>query len=328
MKTPFLLTFAVPLALLGSCKFLFRQLIDYTELWPNGLPKSRGKLMGDKQTGEWILSYESGRPLARGAYKDDRQYGPWTFYYENGNEMRSGSYDERGLRTGLWIYKYEDQLPQARGSYVADFEDGPWTFYGPDGAVRMAGQYDAGKQSGLWHFYYAGGRPKAEGLYYRGDRVGVWQVWSRDGSSRLQDYGSKPGVQPVREVWPDSDRVRRVGLRVNGTPAGRWASYHENARLRFYCGLRNGMPNGVFEARDRNGTVLAQGRFENGALAPGGIAVVDGVTRELVPGALPAVPQQVAPWSELAALVAVGPEAMLAVLVDEVKAEIEGQAFV
>ncbi len=317
MKKSYLLLLLAPLWLTGSCKFLVKQLVDYTDYWPNGLPKSRGQLFGDKQSGEWILSYESGRPLAKGRYENDRQVGSWTFYYENGNEQRSGTYDENGLRTGEWLYKYEDQTPQARGSYVADFEDGPWTFYGEDGAVSMEGQYDAGKQSGLWRFYWPGGRSKAEGLYHRGDRVGPWQVWSEDGKSRIQDFGKKAGVTLVRETWPDTDVVRRVGVLANGAPVGRWTSYHDNGRVRLCVGVRDGAPSGVFEARAADGSVLAQGVFDGGEVAPGAVAVTEGVSRPMPTGPLPAVPADVAPWAEVERLSALPVEVRLATFVGE-----------
>ena len=295
MKKPLLMLCLVAIAASG-CKFLVKQLVDYQEYWPNGLPKSRGQLFGDQQSGEWTLSYESGRPLAKGTYENDRQVGPWTFYYENGNEMRSGSYDQAGLRTGEWLYKYDDQTPQSRGSYVADFEDGPWTFYGEDGAVTMTGCYENGKQAGPWSFYYAGGRPKAEGLYYRGDRVGPWQVWTEQGISRIQDFGLKAGIQLVREMWPGTDTVRRLGVLKNGKQVGRWSSYHQNGKLRFCCALDDGVPSGVFEARDENGVVIAQGLLDQGAVVSG-IAVVQGVSRELPAGKLAMMPGDVDPWS-------------------------------
>ena len=320
MNKLLLLSCLVPLSALGSCKFLYKRLVDYTEFWPNGLPKSRGTLNGDKQAGDWTLSYESGKPLAKGSYQDDRQVGPWTFYYENGGVEREGSFDDKGLRTGEWLYKYEDQTPKARGSYIADFEDGPWTFYGADGAVAMQGQYDAGKQSGLWRFHYAGGQPKAEGIYHKGDRVGPWQVWSENGASRIQDFGKKAGVVLVRELWPGTNVVRRVGVLENGKAVGRWTSYHPNGALRCSCGLANGAPNGVFEARDPDGHVLAQGAFANGAIAAGGVAVNQGVSRPLAAGQLQPVPADVQPWAEFPAMAAMPVEVKVAAFVAEAKA--------
>jgi len=325
MKKP-ALYLCLALTLVGGCKFLVKQLVDFQEYWPNGLPKSRGQLFGDKQSGEWTLSYESGRPLAKGRYENDRQVGPWIFYYENGNEQRSGAYDDKGLRTGEWLYKYEDQTPQSRGSYVADFEDGPWTFYGKDGLVTMEGQYQNGKQSGLWSFYYPGGAKKAEGIYFEGDRVGQWQVWSERGASRIQDFGGKAGVQLVRETWPDSQTVRRVGALQSGQPVGRWTSFHPNGRMRFCCGLVAGAPDGVFEARDEDGAVIAQGRFAEGAIAAG-VAVTDGVSRDLAAAPLPPLSTDLEPWCNTAALDAAPPQQTLALFVGETKAQLAEPRF-
>ena len=256
------------------------------------------------------------------------QVGEWVFYYESGNEMRAGTYDENGLRTGEWIYKYEDQTLQSRGSYVADFEDGPWTFFHEDGTVKMEGQYDDGKQSGLWRYCYAGGAPKAEGIYVAGDRVGPWQVWSESGKSRIQDFGSKAGVQLVRQVWDDTDVVRLTGALENGKPAGRWTSFHPNGRLRFCCGMNAGVPSGGFEARAEDGAVIARGRFVDGAVEPGGVAVAGGIRRDIQPGPLPPVPAEVDAWVAREALASLTLEQQLALFAAEQAADVAPPVFV
>jgi len=322
MKKSTLLLVVVPFVLLASCKFLVKQLVDYTEYWPNGLPKTRGALLGEKQSGQWMLSYESGRPLAKGTYQNDRQVGAWVFYYENGSEERSGYYDDTGLRTGEWTYTQSDSTPQSKGSYFKDFEDGLWTFYGADGAVVREGQFDAGKLSGLWRWNYAGGKPLAEGVYYRGSRIGPWQVWDESGSSRIQDFGSKAGIQIVRQVWPQSSTLQRVGVLENGQPTGRWTSLHRNGKLRLCCGMASGAPNGVFEARDENGSVVAQGRFEAGGVVVSGVCVADGKSRTIANGALPSPPANVDAWPDMAAVASASPEAKVAMFVREQQADV------
>lgn len=318
MKKSTPLLFVVPFVLLGSCKFLASQLIDFREFWPNGLPKTKGELLGEMQSGEWTLSYETGQPLAKGTYKDDRQIGAWVYYYENGTEKRSGFYDENGLRTGAWTYTYEDSAPQSKGSYFKDFEDGLWTFYGMDGSVVREGQFDAGKQSGLWRFNYAGGTPRAEGVYYRGSRIGQWQLWAENGASRIQNFGSKAGVQVVRQVWPGTTELQRVGVLANGKASGRWTSWHANGMIRLCSGMSSGAPNGVFEARGEDGSVLAQGRFEAGVVASGE-CVANGSSRALATGALPPPPASVDPWPSMAAVAAASPESRVALFVNEHK---------
>ncbi len=318
-SSPSLLLLAV--CVLASCKFIANKLVDFQETWDSGLPKTRGQLAGKKQTGDWTLYYESGRPLAKGAYKDDRQFGPWTFYYENGSEQRSGAYDEGGLRTGEWLYSYEDATPKSRGSYVGDFEDGRWTFYAESGGVSKEGPYDQGKQSGLWTFYYPSGALRAQGLYHRGARVGPWQLWTESGATRVQDFGSKAGVTLVREVWPGTQQVQRVGLLASGRPTGRWTSFHENGGVRFSCGWRGDVPTGVFVARDEEGGVVAQGRFDNGAVAAGGVAVEGGVTRPLAEGPLAVDLDGVARWSSAGAPEQASPEQRLAGFAAEHRAD-------
>ena len=257
---------------LGACKFLAQQLVDYSESWGSGLPKTRGALAGGVQTGDWTYYYESGKPRAKGVYANDRQTGAWTYYYENGTAERSGSYDAAGLRSGEWTFQYPDQTPQARGSYLADFEDGPWVYYAENGVLEREGQYDAGKQSGPWFHYYADGKPKASGMYFRGQRLGMWTVWDQAGNRGQQDFGGRPGVELVRESGPGG-RPLRDGVLLDGAPVGRWSIYHESGKRQFCCTLTGNKPGGVYEIADANGNPVAFGVL---AGAPPSAAGVDG----------------------------------------------------
>ena len=308
-----------------ACKFLVAKLVDYAETWKSGLPKSRGSLAGGLQTGEWVFYYESGKPRAKGQYANDRQVGPWIYYYENQVVERSGSYDEKGLRTGEWTLQYQDQTPQARGSYVADFEDGPWQFFAADGSLERAGQYDQGQLSGPWSYFHPGGKPRASGMYFRGQRIGSWSISDANGAERVQDFGGKAGVQIARETWPNG-KTRREGVLVGGAPAGRWTSYHDNGRMRFCCTLTGQVASGVFEARDPDGNIVAQGRLANGAFAASSVAVVAGATREIAAAPVPAA--GAAPWSGKEALAALTPEAMVGVFVAEAGSAIDPAAVV
>jgi antitoxin component YwqK of YwqJK toxin-antitoxin module/peroxiredoxin len=310
----------------GACKFLVQQIVDYTESWKSGLPKSRGSLAGGLQSGDWVYYYESGKPRAKGGYKNDRQVGPWTFYYESGVVERSGAYDDKGLRTGEWTLQYPDQTLQARGRFVADFEDGPWQFFAANGAIERAGQYDAGKLSGPWSYSYSGGKPRARGIYFRGDKIGGWQMWDESGQERTQDLGSKPGAQIVRDAWPNGV-TKREGVLANGAPVGRWTTFHDNGQLRFCCALAGSVASGVFEAHDADGNVIAQGVLDKGAFGAGCIAVVAGQTREIAAGPFAAA-GDAQPWADKGALAALAPEAAVGLLVAEANGAVAPTAVV
>jgi antitoxin component YwqK of YwqJK toxin-antitoxin module/peroxiredoxin len=263
---PLCLGLAICLSL-GACKFLVKQIVDHTESWASGLPKSRGALDGGTQTGEWTFYYESGKPRAKGTYANDRQIGAWTYYYEGGTAERTGSYDADGKRTGEWTFQHPDQTPQARGCYVADFEDGPWFYYGTNGLLEREGQYDAGKQSGPWNHYYGDGKPKASGMYFRGQRLGQWIVWDEAGNRGVQDFGGRPGVELVREL-DASGKLRREGVLLEGKPVGRWSIYHETGKRQFCCTLNGAVLSGIYELGDANGNPLAFGLWSGSV--PGG----------------------------------------------------------
>ncbi len=326
MKTKTLMVCVVLGLLAGACKSLVRALVNYSEAWSSGLPKSRGSLAGGLQSGDWVFYYESGKPRAKGQYANDRQIGLWTYYYENQVVERSGAFDETGKRTGEWTLQYQDQTPQARGSYVGDFEDGPWQFFAQNGSLERQGQYDAGQLSGPWSYAYAGGKPRADGMYCRGQRIGAWRVFDESGKERTQDFGSKAGVQIVREMWPNGT-LRRAGVLQNGAPVGRWTSWHENGQMRFCCTLNGTVASGVFEARDAAGNVLAQGLLASNAFGAGCVAVTNGATRPIAPGPLPAAAAGVA-WSNQEALAALTPEAAVGLFVAEACSGVEPAALV
>jgi antitoxin component YwqK of YwqJK toxin-antitoxin module/peroxiredoxin len=308
MKTTTIVAVGLCLVAGTACKALVGSLIDFSEKWSSGMPKSRGALSDGLQSGEWTFYHESGKPRAKGGYKADRQVGPWTFFHENGVVARSGSYDDKGLRTGEWTEQYPDQTPQSRGRLVADFEDGPWQFFAADGSLEREGQFDKGQQSGPWTWYWPGGKVKARGMCFRGERIGPWRIVDAQGNERVQDFGSKAGVQLVRETSP-AGSVRREGVLQNGAPVGRWTSYHDNGALRFCCTLNGTVASGVFEARDEDGNVLAQGLLDGGAFAAGSTAVEKGAMRGLA-GPVPAPGGEA--WAGTAALAALTPEAVVA----------------
>jgi peroxiredoxin len=163
-------------------------------------------------------------------------------------------------------------------------------------------------------------------MYFRGDRIGGWQMWDEGGQERTQDFGGKPGVQIVRETWPNG-KTKREGLLANGAPVGRWTTYHDNGQPRFCCTLTGTVASGVFEARDAGGNVLAQGVLDKGAFGAGCVAVVAGQTRDIAAGPFGAA-GEATPWGDEKALAALAPEAAVGVMVAEANVAVAPAAVV
>ena len=198
--------------------------------------------------------------------------------------MWDGRFDEQGLRTGRYVSYHPNDVVQARGDYVEDQPDGWWRYYRADGSMVREGAWERGRQSGLWRYYYASGARQMEGLYVDNEMVGPWQVWDPQGVTTIRDNGSRAGVQLVREVWPETQQVRRAGARKNGRAVGRWVSFHPNGQPRFRAGLDGKVLVGTFDARNADGGVFAEGRLAANAFAAGCTIVVDGKIQELRPG--------------------------------------------
>jgi antitoxin component YwqK of YwqJK toxin-antitoxin module/peroxiredoxin len=297
------------LLLLGTvagCKVLGRKLISFRDTWANGTTRREGPVEDGLQTGVWTFYHESGMRRARGRYQDDHQVGPWTYWYDTGVVEWSGAFDDSGKRTGEWSFHYPDDTLRASGRYLGDFEDGPWEFFAADGSLERSGQFDGGKLSGPWRHWYPGGKPKADGVHHRGQRIGTWHFHDEAGQERTQDFATRPGVEIVRETWPGG-ALRRVGVRQDGVPVGRWSSWHDDGTPRLACGFRDGQPHGVFEVRGAGGRVLAQGVLEAGAVVVGE-AAVDGKAAPMAAGPLPLPPEPVE-WLAADALAALAPAA-------------------
>ncbi len=290
--------FLMSLAALAGCKAAWDAIRDYRESFADGSPMKQGQLRGGKQTGNWKIFYPSGRTKAQGTYKDDLRYGPWTYFYEDGTRMWDGRFDEQGLRTGRYVSYHPNDVVQARGDYVEDQPDGWWRYYRADGSMVREGAWERGRQSGLWRYYYASGARQMEGLYVDNEMVGPWQVWDPQGVTTIRDNGSRAGVQLVREVWPETQQVRRAGARKNGRAVGRWVSFHPNGQPRFRAGLDGKVLVGTFDARNADGGVFAEGRLAANAFAAGCTIVVDGKIQELRPGQFEPLSATVNIWQD------------------------------
>ncbi|MEM7201269.1 MAG: redoxin family protein [Planctomycetota bacterium] len=302
-------------AMLAGCQ----SIQDFASAWGSGAPRQRGALRDGLQTGGWTFYYPSGQLKASGPFLDDVRIGHWVQYYENGNKQWEGDYDENGGRTGWWTLYHEDGEVRGRGRFANDLEEGVWTFLGPGGVLTAEGCYVAAMREGPWRVREGG--YVASGCYMSGEQVARWSFVDRAGREATRDFPAPPGVFAVLESWPDQPKLRRAGLRRNGTPSGVWMSWHASGGLRFACRIEDGTPVGPWEARDAAGATVAAGE-----MAANGEARVQRWRGRDVPDAtveaLPAVPalQATSAWMSAGQLVAQQPLRLAAVALAELRA--------
>ncbi|MGE3164521.1 MAG: redoxin domain-containing protein [Planctomycetota bacterium] len=247
----------------SGCETVERALRSvHTESYPSGKILKEGPLKGGEQQGEWTYYHETGQLKAKGSYLDDLQVGRWTYWYANGVVEMDGVFaDER--RSGLWRYFHRNGSPRAIGRFDHGRETGQWTFWDPQGERSQRGDYFQGQPALGWTHWYPGGAKKAEGYYYAGAKVGVWNFWDRDGTVSAKTYPLPDGVAFVRETWEDG-AVRREGFLVGGVPDGRWATYHRAGGRRLAVDFVAGSPQGLCQAFDPDGELLATGAVSAG----------------------------------------------------------------
>jgi antitoxin component YwqK of YwqJK toxin-antitoxin module/peroxiredoxin len=247
--------------------------------YEDGHLASTGAHAHELRTGPWTDYYASGGKQCEGSYEDDVQAGLWTYWFENGQKEMEGRFvNER--REGPWISWHENGALRAEGRFEGGFEEGPWRFYDASGAIEHEGTFDFGRPVLRWTYYRPDGTVRETGNCHDGVRVGPWTARDAAGNTTEIVYPIPSGCEAYEEAFADSTR-KRAGFLRDGTPAGRWNTFHPGGRLRFECGFRNGAPDGSAHAWREDGSLLASGRLADGCVVGKWTFTRDGKVEEL-----------------------------------------------
>lgn len=92
---------------------------DFILYYPNGKIEMRGKIVNDKNEGEWKYFLPDGTLQTAGIFINDVPESTWTWYYQDGKIFEQGNF-KKGVRTGEW--KTFDQNGKLR--VLRKFENG------------------------------------------------------------------------------------------------------------------------------------------------------------------------------------------------------------
>jgi antitoxin component YwqK of YwqJK toxin-antitoxin module/peroxiredoxin len=236
---------------------------------------SAGSHVRGLRHGPWTNFYPSGAKQSEGRYENDIQTDAWTYWFENGNKEMEGRFtNER--RDGEWTSWYENGALRACGRFESGFEEGVWRFHDRSGALEHEGAFELGKPVLRWTYFDANGAVRETGRYLAGVKVGTWTT--RDASEIV--YPTPTGYECVEERFDDS-ALKRIGFVRDGTPVGRWHSFHPGGKLRLECTFVDGSPTGSAHAWREDGTSLASGELRDGCVVGKWTVSRDGAQRDI-----------------------------------------------
>lgn len=199
----------------------------WTNYFPSGQVKSKGRYVENNRSGKWIFYFESGKRMQTGEYKQDAPDGEWIWYYPDGNVLRdeqylngkedghSVEYDPSGKvitegdyiegeKEGKWTYKVGDYAEQ--GNYITGLRDGLWKYYYENGNLMFQGNYVQGNADGKHLYYYDTGELKEECIYIMGLKEKSWKKYD------------KLGNVLITITYKDDQEIRVNGIKLDLPP--------------------------------------------------------------------------------------------------------------
>ena len=191
---------------------------SWSDVYPDGTPKDKGKYVNGRRSGRWIFYDPLGKVMQEGDYKNGKEDGEWQWYFPDGSVRLRQNY-ENGLLNGLSEEYSDSGKIVARGQYVDGLEEGEWQYFtdgqasdNKKGGERIIGKYANGERTGEWRHYWTGkgnklsfkgtfrdGYPngrqtyywetgiiRAEEFYRMGKRVGTWTTYDESGTPEVR----------------------------------------------------------------------------------------------------------------------------------------------
>lgn len=147
------------------------------------------------------------------------------------------------------VRKNASGVVEAEGYMLDGKPNGPWTFYWPDGKRKGQGAYQLGERTGEWTFWNQDGTKATNGSFVNGKNDGAWEHWFPNGVRKAEQRFRHGLMHGTTRTWDEFGRIRQeitydADIPVN--PDGRQVMH------------------GLFKEYAPNGTVIAEGPYDNG----------------------------------------------------------------
>jgi hypothetical protein len=145
----------------------------------------------------------------------------------------------------------------ASGSFQGRFRD----YQVAGDSLLQAGTYEHGKKQGPFQSYHPNGRLAARGQYVADQPSGLWQYWYASGQQRQVLHFGDAGLVKVVDAWAED------GQPTVSNGAGSWQGVSGPYRLG--GPVLQGRPDGRWEAKSPNGSVVLAETFAGGQFKSG-----------------------------------------------------------
>jgi antitoxin component YwqK of YwqJK toxin-antitoxin module len=179
-----------------------------------------------------------------GFYADQYAEGTHIAYHDNGQVREKGQY-HLGAKVGTWFYYNQFGAPLKEEFFERpDTTVAPFVIFHPPGFPMIQGELENGKPTGAWKIFSETGQLKAVKTFKNGALHGV-------SSSFRSDKGT---------IWMEANYE-------NGLQHGAEIHFHEDGKTQSsFVNYVNGKKQGEYKAWFKDGTLSAQGFYENDEL--------------------------------------------------------------
>ncbi|MGV3458865.1 MAG: tetratricopeptide repeat protein [Flavobacterium sp.] len=200
----------------------------------------------------------------------------------NGDVLTDGKFT-KGKKTGEWIYFYRNGLPKSKEMYENDVQKGKSVNYATDGRTKaitnyvndtiqgVLENYDSGRLASMYH--YKGGDANGPAKTFHEDGKLYSESFYIDGElySKQINYWQNGKPSQITE-YVDGTPVKLQTFNPDGTKSGELDYNNKSGKvvLQYNPGesheyeLKNGLLNGKYLVKEKDGKVSIEGNFING----------------------------------------------------------------
>ena len=242
--------------------------------YENGILKSEGNRVDFLLDSAWKFFDEEGKLVLLINYKEGQKNGLRTTFLDN-EIIEENFLDD--IKQGLTTYYYPDSTILKTVDFVDGREHGLAKEFGKDGRVVTLTTYKKGyvvsrekinrldseeRKQGLWKFFHQNGLVHFEGTYRNDLKNGYFK-----------DY-DEAGKLIATSKWVDGEKqedvVELVRLKVE-------KEYYQDGSVKIVQSYRNGVPQGIRREYAEDGTITAGYIFDIGKIVGQGIVKEDGL---------------------------------------------------
>lgn len=208
--------------------------------------------------GTYVMKSLEGSVLTKGNYEKGIKKGEWNYFYTTGALNTQESY-ENGTRTGLARTFNPDTRPSSVFNYVNDTISGVYESF-ENGRLANVYHYKNGELNGLHKSFYPDGSILSENFYSDGTLYKSFNYWQNGNINLMTRYINNTPVK-MESYSTEGKKLNEVNYtNKNGKMT---TLYNNGIEIHEYT-LTNGLFEGKYLVKDKNGKTRSESSFTNG----------------------------------------------------------------